>query len=401
MGIGTGSAALIGGLGAAGSIGSAAIGANAAGNASAAQQAAANKAAGIQEQGSNNALNYQNAIYGQEEQNLSPWLQAGGGAESELSNLLGISPNASLGGTVAGAQGLNPSTAGGGLSNNVAQPTSNMNSIGSQVAGGTPGGAASPFGGAASTTQLPAGATPQSGAMGATTSLGGATSAMQLPAGSSGAAPTGGSAPGYGSLLSSYPGGAFQAPTAQQALNSPGEQAQLQLGETALQKSAAAGGNALTGGEGMALENYAQNLASTNYQSAYGNALNTYGTNYGVWNNQQNNDYSRLMGLSSSGQSAANSLSSAGQASSNNVTNNLLGTGGQIGADYGAQGAASASGTVGAANAWGGGLSNTTGNLSNLLLLSQLQGAGGGGGAMTVNPASLPSGINQSLDYGY
>ena len=46
-----------------------------------------------------------------------------------------------------------------------------------------------------------------------------------------------GSGVGQGALTQPY-GQTFQAPTAQQALNSPGEQAQLQLGEQAVQQSA-------------------------------------------------------------------------------------------------------------------------------------------------------------------
>ena len=74
--------------------------------------------------------------------------------------------------------------------------------------------------------------------------------------------------------------GGFQAPTAQQAENTPGYQFQLQQGEQAIQRSAAAQGGLLSGGTGKALNNYAQGVASTNYQNVYQNALNQYQANY-------------------------------------------------------------------------------------------------------------------------
>jgi hypothetical protein len=104
--------AAVAGISALGSIGSALIGSHSASDAAKAQMDAANKAAGIQLQGSNNALNYQNGIYNQTQQNFAPYLQQGGGALSQLSNLLGISPNTSIGQNVQPAQGLNPQTAG-------------------------------------------------------------------------------------------------------------------------------------------------------------------------------------------------------------------------------------------------------------------------------------------------
>jgi hypothetical protein len=90
-------------------------------------------------------------------------------------------------------------------------------------------------------------------------------------------------APG-GTLTQGY--GSFSAPTAAQAAAMPGYQFQLQQGEQAVQNSAAAqgglvGGNALTG-----IENYAQGLASTNYQNAFNNALQGYSTNLNTF--QQN-----------------------------------------------------------------------------------------------------------------
>ena len=220
-----------------GSVASGIIGGNAAGNAAAAQSAAAKQNQQQLNQASQNALGYETNQYNTSQQNLSPWLNSGSAAQSQLNNLLGLSPQSgspSFGtpsGSPAGATGSLGSMSGGfGQANGSPQlPTTPAGVAG---AGVQPLGRATP------------------GAMGATPSLGSMGNSLSNPAQAPAAGATSGSsaggssssAGGYGSLLSSYPGGAFQAPTAEQALNSPGEQAQLQLGETALQKSAAACG---------------------------------------------------------------------------------------------------------------------------------------------------------------
>lgn len=68
----------------------------------------------------------------------------------------------------------------------------------------------------------------------------------------------------------------FQAPTAQESINSPGFQFRLGEGLKALQRSAAAKGTLLTGGTLKASNDYAQNQATTQYQQDYNNAYNTY-----------------------------------------------------------------------------------------------------------------------------
>lgn len=386
------------GIGAAGSIGSSLIGANAAGNAASAQQKAAQQAAQLQQQGSNNALNYQNGIYGQTEQNLSPYINAGGGALNNLSYLLGVNPTNSFS-PVQGAQPLQLSQNGqpmtgatqtpgitspvqGGspsLSPSVpsANPVSGMQPLTGINPGVSPSG--SPLAGNNSDLALHASGIPQVGAV--SNPAGGALSGP-VSAGS-------GSPGGFGSLTAGY-GQTFQAPTGLTEQNDPGYQARLALGQTAMEKSAAARGNLLTGGTAQAENQAAQDYASNEYGNVYNRALQTFGTNYGVWNNDQNNTYSRLMGLVGSGQNAATNLGSFGQQSANNVTGNLLGTGQQIGQDYGAGAAANASGIYNSGAAWQSGLGGATSNLSNLLYLRQLQGGGGYGG---VNANSMIPGV--------
>lgn len=164
----------------------------------------------------------------------------------------------------------------------------------------------------------------------------------------------------------------FQAPTADQAAQTPGYQFQLKAGQDAMQNSAAAKGGLLTGRTLADLNNYAQGTASTNYQNTFNNAFTQYQSAYDAFNNNQNNTYQRLMGLSGQGMQAA-----SGDAS---LMSNF---GGDIAQLYGQMGAARAAGTIGSANSITGmipGLVN-----SGTSLLSGLLGKKTGGGDLGIN----------------
>jgi len=167
--------------------------------------------------------------------------------------------------------------------------------------------------------------------------------------------------------------GQFQAPTAQQAEQTPGYQFQLQQGEQALQNSAAASGGALSTGNLKNINNYAQGVASTNYQQTYNNALQQYQQSYNQYQQNQANVFNRYASLSGLGQTAAGQLGQEGQAASNNVGNISLTSGAQQGQNINNAAAATASGYVGAANAANSGI----GNLTNYATLQQLLGGGG------------------------
>ena len=72
----------------------------------------------------------------------------------------------------------------------------------------------------------------------------------------------------------------FDAPSFEDAQNSPGYQFRLGQGEDALQKSAAARGILRTGGTLKDILEYGQNFASQEYQNVYDRALRGYGANY-------------------------------------------------------------------------------------------------------------------------
>ncbi|WP_348269755.1 hypothetical protein P8936_16530 [Edaphobacter paludis] len=211
---------------------------------------------------------------------------------------------------------------------------------------------------------------------------------------------TGGTANGsgvaQGSLTTPY-SGTFTAPTGLTEQNDPGYQARLQLGQDAIQRSAAARGGVVTGGTAQSLNNEAQDYASNEYGNVYNRALNTYDTNYNAYNTNQTNQYNKLASLSGVGQQTATNLANQGQSASNNVSSNLLTTGAQQGQDLQNAGAATASGYVGAANAYSGALNGIGNNLSNLGLLSQLGSASGYGSGMSTVPGASMSMYNNSI----
>ena len=114
----------------------------------------------------------------------------------------------------------------------------------------------------------------------------------------------------------------------------PGYQFRLDQGQKALERSAAAKGGLMSGAALKATTNFAQGTAAQEYQSAY----DRYNTN-------QNNLYSRLAGISNSGQGAANTVGQAGQNAANNSATPL---------ENAAQ--INATGQVAQSNAWSTGL---------------------------------------------
>lgn len=164
------------------------------------------------------------------------------------------------------------------------------------------------------------------------------------------------SKPGSG-LLSPY-GQTFKAPTLEEAENAPGYQFQRDQGLQALQNSAAARGELLDPNTQRALIGYGEGAAQSDYNNVYSQALQTFGTNYDVWHQGQQDAYGRLMGLTGVGQTSAGQLGQEGGNAALN-TANILGTGAKQQGDA-AQAAASAtaSGYAGATNSIVNGLSN-------------------------------------------
>jgi hypothetical protein len=191
---------------------------------------------------------------------------------------------------------------------------------------------------------------------------------------------TGGNAPGSTSQLNPFQSWVmpFQAPTMQQAQNEPGYQFQVQQGEQALANQASANGELGDSNYGRALVNYGQQAAQSDYQNVYNRARDQYQQQYNIFQNNQGNQFNRLAALAGIGQTSTGQLNQAGQQGASNSGNILLGSGGQIGQNINNAGAATASGYVGGANAYGGALGNIGNNLSQYLTLQQILGQQGG-----------------------
>jgi len=150
--------------------------------------------------------------------------------------------------------------------------------------------------------------------------------------------------------------------------NDPGYQFQLQQGNQALERSAAARGGLTSGATGKALSQYTTNHANT----TYGDAYNRY-----MQNRQQG--YNELSGLANMGLGATNSTVNAGLSTASNQANNLTSaiTGGA---------AANASGYVGAANA-------VNNSLSNYYLQNAMTNGGGYGQVPSTSNLKLYQGM--------
>lgn len=194
----------------------------------------------------------------------------------------------------------------------------------------------------------------------------------------------------------------FQAPTSVTEQNDPGYQFRLQQGQQALENSAAAKGGLLSGNTLEAEQQFGQNYASNEYSNVYSRAMQEFNQKYGIFENNQTNTFNRLAALSGTGQTAATSLGQEGQQAAQNVGNISLTAGAQQGQDIQNAAAATASGYVGGANAWGGALGNSTNSMANLMMMNQLFGGSGGanptsgmdlGGAMPWNPTTTELGI--------
>jgi hypothetical protein len=176
-------------------------------------------------------------------------------------------------------------------------------------------------------------------------------------------------AQGYGSLNEKFsfnPGDLTQ---------TPGYQFQLQQGQEALDRKAAAGGGFYSGAALKASQGFGQDLASTTFDKEYNRAFNAFQTD-------RANTLNPLQALAGQGQTAANNVSGIQQNTGNALSNLYTGLGNAQGASAIAQG-----------NAIGGGISNGLSAWQQANYLSQLQqpaqstfgmwGAGGG-----VNPGS-------------
>lgn len=168
----------------------------------------------------------------------------------------------------------------------------------------------------------------------------------------------------------------FQAPTAQQVADTPGYQFAKEAGLNAIQGSAAAQGNLLSGGTMKGLESYETGLSNQYYQQAYNNALNQYMNNYNIFNQNQANQYNRLMGATGVGLSAASASANTQMQGAGDVASMITG-----------KGVAQGNADMAGANALSGGINGAT-NAFQLAMMNQnsQQGKTGSG----YSPLTIP-----------
>ncbi len=140
-----------------------------------------------------------------------------------------------------------------------------------------------------------------------------------------------------GSLMAPWTG-QFRAPTAEEALNSPGLQFAIQQGQQGIQNSAAAKGTLLTGGTLKDLTAYGTGAALQGYGDAYNRAVGEYGINRENFYANQDRPFSKLYNLSSLGAGAANQTGGFGSSYGTNATGSLGDIGNANSAGSAAQG---------------------------------------------------------------
>jgi hypothetical protein len=136
--------------------------------------------------------------------------------------------------------------------------------------------------------------------------------------------------PGYGDLNRRFTIDDFKANV------DPSYEWRKQQGIDALAASGAAAGNYGSGNMGVALQDYGQNLASTEYQNAYNR-----------WNQEQANAFNRLATMAGIGQVTATNLGTQGEQAATSIGNSLVNAANALGA-----------GRTGSANAWASGFGN-------------------------------------------
>lgn len=359
--------AAVAAIGAIGSVAGSAIASHGANSAASTQADAALQAAQIQAQENEKALALQEKQFNVQQQNIAPWLQIGRGGLANLAYLSGlIPPSSTTAGTTSpvttsqGRPGTQvPLNTGQLDGRNLPSPYSSDFPL--YGGGSNPNGYTNLYGLSNLGANAPSTATPAtSGTAGMTTSPVDLSSMVNPNLG----------APG--SLLAPWTQ-QFTAPTDVTEQNDPGYQFRLNEGEKALERSAAARGDILSGGTAKAIQKYGQDYASNEYGNVYNRALQQYQQNYNIFQNNQSNTFNRLAALAGIGQTATGELNSAAQNLGNNGANILINSGNAQAQGINNAAAARASGYAAGGNIWGGALNGMTNNLSNLYLLSQLQ----------------------------
>jgi hypothetical protein len=356
----------------------------------------AKSAANAQSDAAQQASQMEMMMAAQTRQDLAPWTQAGGAAQSRLNQYLGIGGVGSSGVTSMGlATGLSPdkvreqllsrytrqATAGAGGAPLYANGNEAINALGGP-------GAAQYFQDQAAANQRNPSSlwtSPDSaanGGFGAGAATGGGSTIdeeglnaaiskyyEEQNAQNAAAAQD----PTYGSLLTPYKNGQDFSFTGENLASDPGYKFGLDQGTQGIERAQAARGNFLSGAAIKEATRFNEDYAGTKFNDAFTRANSTWNTNLGAYNDNKNRIYNFLSGVSTLGQNAAAKVGASNQQVGNNVGNNMLSAGAAQSAGTIASGNALRSGINQAANAWSGANPNTAAGWSNLLS----QGGGG------------------------
>lgn len=190
-----------------------------------------------------------------------------------------------------------------------------------------------------------------------------------------------------------------------QVANDPGYQFTLQQGQKALEQSAAARGQSLSGGQLKALSQFNQGNAATYENQFYNQALGTFNTNQA----QLQQRVGDLFGQTSQGQGAATTLGQqqiGGAEYGSNAEQNAAALKANLGLQYSGQfgnaetGSAnsSAASILAGSSAMTGGISGATNDLGQAIFLNQLMKGTNNPG---VNTNATPPPQNSVLDANY
>lgn len=418
MSVATTTAIAIGaGVSAAGALGGAALSSSAAGNAAKTQADASKSAAQLQFESGQNALQFQEGQYNNTLGMEMPYYNAGLSGLTNLENLMGILPASASNTKIPNPQPLNvgmPGSPSGAPRPFQPPPPSNTLPNTSQLMNGPQGNPAT----APRSNVIPAGSTlgpngmpiprapgiPANGVNGTVNPQGVTPGGIpSAPGATPGAAPSGTSgAPipnSLSSLINPQLGASgslmtpfltpFQAPTSATEANDPGYQFRLNQGTQALDNSAAAKGDLLSGNTLQGVTQFGQDYASNEYGNVYNRALQQ----YQLAQNNSTNIFNRLADVSGLGQTALQQISNSGTATGSQVGSTLSNTAALMGQDTQNAAAATASGYVGSANAYNGalgGLTNSASTLAMLPYLSQLMNQPGAGQNPVVGQGQVP-----------
>ena len=158
--------------------------------------------------------------------------------------------------------------------------------------------------------------------------------------------------PTYGSLLRAYRNGEEFSFTGNDVATDPGYQFGLNQGTQGIERGQASRGNFLSGAAMKELNRFNQDYAGTKFNDAFNRASSTWNTNLNAYDNNRSRIYSFLSGVSGMGQASAAQTASGNQQAANQISGNALATGN-----------ANSAASVASGNAWQTGLNQAANSL--------------------------------------